>query len=694
VLVLKRPLAVIGFSMLITFLVVTNITHKMAIALLTGAVVIFLLLLAFKKLRKQLSVIFALSGVILFTCFFVSAEKHYLNEMKEFENEQTLTGVVCQIPTDSDYAFSYVIKPDGKNYKIRFVTESNAFVREGDYVKMSLADYDEYEEIDMFEHSLSSKIYFTFFESDKCKIQKTGETNLYYQKIGVLKRDFSEIVMNYLPGENGVLATAMTIGEIEEIDDRTIDYFNYSGTSHLLVISGLHLSLWSFGIMEYINKFSRIRRFSHLIGLLCLFAFASITGFSVSVIRAGAMVAFVLVARFFNRDADNLNSIGAAVTFILIENPFAPFSVSLWLTVLSTVGMIVFASKMGSWLEEKLNNKPISKMPFYSALLTAIAISFSVSVFTLPVFIYRLKMMPILSIFSNFIMVTPAMFMMVSTVLGVIGHICYLFPLSRICFFIAGAVGQLMTFTAEKIGMLDCSTISLNHRYYKYFFVLLIAGVVIVFVLKKYKIDILKHMSVFLTLVFCIVAVYCTVYEYNTPSVEVLFTSEKPVITVFSEGKSALIGVQKKKYAMTIKDMLRKHNEKQLDNIIVTENKSATVSQLIYLYKNFGKGYTHYKNEAHGIFKENSTSFATNLALSGKVNIDFSDTDLVEINTGDKSILLVDCKKIENIYENLKNYDIIFLYGKNPYEFEEILKQRFESSQIIVSAEGKMVSIS
>ncbi len=690
---MKRPLAVIGSSMLITFLIITNITHKMTIALLLGAVVIFLLFLLFKKLRKHLSVIFALLGVIVFTSSFICAEKYYLNEMKEFEKEQTMTGVVCQIPTESDYAFSYIVKPDGKKYKVRFVTESNAFIREGDYVKMQVVNCEEYEETSMFEHSLSSKTYFTFFESDECTIEKTGEVNPYYQKIGVFKRGFSEIVMNYLPGENGILATAITIGELEEIDDKTIDYFNYSGISHLLVISGLHLSLWSFGIMKYLDKFSRTRKYSHIIGIMCLFAFASITGFTVSVLRAGAMVAFVLIARIFKRNADNLNSIGAAVTFILIENPFAPFSVSLWLTVLSTVGILVYSGKLQIWIEEKSKNKPISKIPFYSAMMTAIAISFSTSVFTLPVFIYKLKMMPILTIFTNFIMVSPAMVMMVATVLGVICHIFSLFPFSRICFFITGAIGQMMSFAAEKIGMCDWSTIPLNHKYYEYFFFLLIVGVAIALVLKKHKIDIIKHISVLFTVIFCVVAVYCTIYDYNTPSVEVMFTSDKPVITVFSEGKSALIGVQKKKYVMTVKEMLRKHNEKQLDNIIVTENKSATPSQLIYLYGNFGKADTYYINKAHHIFKENSTYYATELSLSKNVNIEFRNIDLIKINLLDKSILLVNCKKIENIYENIKDYDIILLYGKNSYEYEKTLKERFEFSQIIVSEEGKTVSI-
>ena len=81
---------------------------------------------------------------------------------------------------------------------------------------------------------------------------------------------------------------------------------------------------------------------------------------------------------------------------------------------------------------------------------------------------------------------------------------------------------------------------------------MLVAGVAVTLMLKKYKIDLIKHISIFFTLVFCVIAVYCTSYEYNTPSVEVLFTSYKPVITVFSEGESVLVGVQKKKYVMTI----------------------------------------------------------------------------------------------------------------------------------------------
>ena len=679
--------------MLITYLVISNITHNVTIALLTGAVVIFSCFIIFKCLRKYLSVIFALIGVIVYTFSFVGAEKHFINEKKLYENQQTLTGVVCEMPTDSDYAFSYIIKPDNKNYKIRFVTEDNKFIREGDFVKFEVINCEEYTEKDMFEHSLSSKVYFTFFEEDKCTIEKTGEINKFYKTVGTVKREASEIIMNYLPGHNGAIAAAMTIGDKEEIKDSVIDNFNYSGTSHLLVISGLHLTLWSVGIMNFLNKFAKTRKYSHIIGLLCLLTYSSITGFSVSVIRAGTMVGATLISRFFRRDSDSLNSIGLAIAFILLENPFAPKSVALWLTVLSTVGLIVYSTKIDCWIREKFSKIAISKTAIFSSVLTAFSISFAVSVFTLPVFIYKMKMMPILSIPANFLMVTPAMVMMGLTVLGIACHGFSLGFFSRICFFIVGVIGEWLHIISEKIGMLKWSTISLDHNYYKLFFAVLLVVIAVVFILKKHRIDMLKEISLIFTIIFCILAVFCTRYDYNHPSVEIFFTDSKPVITVYSKGESALIGVQKKKYITVINDMLHKHNEKQLDNIIVTEKEQKTPSQLIYLYENFGEAQTYYSDEIIGVFEENSTGQTHYLSLSENVNIDFSENDFIEIHTDNKSILILDCKKIQNIYENEKEYDIILVYGKKSYEFEATLKDNFKASQIIVSEEGKAVSI-
>lgn len=690
---LKRPFAVFGFSMLVTFLIITNITHRMTIALLIGAVVIFSCFLTFKGLRKCLSVIFALFGAITFTIAFIGAEKYFLNETESFEQGQNLTGVVCEIPTESDYAFTYIIKPDGKNYKIRYVTESDIFLREGDCIKMFLANNSDFEEMDWLDNSLSSNIYFTFFEGDECEVEKTGEINSYYKNIGAVKRGFSEIVANYLPGRNGTIAQAMTIGDKTEIDRKIIKYFNYCGTSHLLVISGLHLSLWSVGIISLFDKSSKLRKYSPFIGLLCLFGYSSITGFSVSVIRAGVMVGAVLVGRLIKKDADSINSIGVAITGIVLLNPFAPYSVSFWLTFLSTAGLIVYAPQVEKWLHEKFKNKSISKIVLFDLLIKTIAISFSVMVFTLPVFIYEIKMISVVSPLTNFIMVNVALCMMVCTVTGVLCHLLFLKPIAKMLFLIIGVMGEYLHYFAEKIGMAEWSTISLNHRFYKYFFLFLAIGVIITLILKKYKVNIVKYITVVFSVLFCLVAIYCVCYEHNTPSVEIEFTSSKPIITVFSKGESVLVGLQKKKHMKSVEEMLNKHNEKKLDYIAVTENKNDDISKLITIYDIFGKSHTYFLDESPEIFRRNSESYVTSFTLSENIYIDISDENCIKIKTDGKSMAIVNCKKTENVYEKAKDCDIIILYNDNSEKIAEELSSQSTHSRVIVAEVGKAVSI-
>ncbi len=514
-----------------------------------------------------------------------------------------------------------------------------------------------------------------------------------YKIIGEFKRRFTEIVTSYLPGENGAMALAMTIGDKSELDDRVIDYFNYSGTSHLLVISGLHLTIWSFGIMKYLDKSSRLRKYSTIIGLMCLFLYSAITGFGVSVIRAGAMVGAVLIGRFFKRNADSINSIGFAVTVILLLNPFAPYLPTLWFTVLSTLGILAYSGKIQKIINEKTLGKPISKLPCFSFIKSSVSISFSTAVFTLPVFFFYFKMMPVASILANLIMVEIAMVMMVTTVIGVVCHICFLPFISRICFFVSGCIGKIMHITAEKIGMADWSTLSLNHEYYKYFVMILLIATVIAVILKKYNIDIIKHMTLIFTVAFCLLAVYCTVYDYNTPSVEILITDNEPVITVCSKGESALVGLQSTKYVRTIKQNLNSHNEKQLSYIAVTENEEKTISQLIYLYNNFGCATTCFKYESPSLFKENSQDFVTEFSVSDNVGIDIDDKNFTKIMSDEKSLLIVNCKNTENIYENAENYDIIILYNDNLREVEQSLKKMLNNSRVFVADEGDELSV-
>lgn len=690
-------MATIGFSMLLTFLLITNITHKMTIALLIGAMVIFCCFfccfLIVKKLRKHLSIIFALFGFIVFTFLFISAEKYYFNEKLEMENEQFLSGVVCEMPKDSDYAFTYIIKPENKNYKIRYVSETDHFLREGDIVKVNGKCNDENQDKDLFGNSLSSKVYFTFFESDECSIKKTGEINYYYKNIGAVKRAFSEVVPKYLPGRNGAIARAITIGDKTELDEKVTDYFKFCGTSHLLVISGLHLSLVSIFIVNFLNKFSKLRKYSSVIGLLCLLIYSAVTGFGVSVLRAGAMVAAVLVARMFNRDADSVNSIGLAVTFILPINPFAPFSAALWLSVLSTLGLLTYASKIKIWIKEKLDGKAILKSSLFNLFINTFSISFATMVFTLPVFIFKFKMVSVVSVLTNFLMVDSALVMMISTFIGVLSHVIFLRPISQVCFLISGLIGEFLHITAEKIGMWEWSTISLEHKCYKDFFAVAIVCIIITLSVRKFKPDLIKYTTILLSLSFIILTAYCVWFSYNTPTIEIVGTDRNPVITVNYNNETVLIGTQKHKNIDIIKDLLNKHNKKQPDMLVVTENHSAVISETINIYNNFGATDTYFYNSAPKVFAETSKSLVRGFSIKENVRADFIENDFMSITVRNKRVVIAECKNAENVFENKEDCDIIILYGKNISEYEDLIKENQEGVQIIVLATGEKVTI-
>lgn len=686
-------MATIGFSMLITFLLITNITHKMTVALLTGAIVIFSCFLIVKKLRKHLSIIFALFGFIVFTLSFISAEKYYFNEKAEMENEQYLSGIVCEMPKDSDYAFTYVIKLDNKNYKIRYVSETDHFLREGDIVKVNGKCDDENQDKDLFGNSLSSKVYFTFFESDECSIKKTGEINYYYKNIGAVKRAFSEVVTKYLPGRNGAIARAITIGDKSELDEKVTDYFNYCGTSHLLVISGLHLSLVSIFIVNFLNKFSKLRKYSSIIGLLCLLIYSAVTGFGVSVLRAGAMVAAVLVAKMFNRDADSINSIGLAVTFILLINPFAPFSAALWLSVLSTLGILAYSGKLYTWINEKFQGNSITEKSVYQLIVKSFSISFATMVFTLPVFIFKFKMVSVVSVLTNFLMVDAALVMMVSTFIGVLSHIIFLKPISQLCFLITGLIGEFLHVITEKIGMWEWSTISLEHKYYKYFFAIAIVCIGITLLMRKQKPYLLKFTTILLSLSFVVLTFYCVWFSYNTPTIEIAGTDRNPVITVNYNNETVLIGTQKHKNIDIIKDVLNKHNKKQPDMLVVTNNHSAVISETINFYNNFGKVDTYFYTSAPKVFAETSKGSIRGFSIKGNVRADFIEYDFMRITAKNKCVVIAECKNAENVFENKEDCDIIILYGKNISKYEDLIKENQNDVQVIVLATGEKITI-
>ena len=690
---MKRPFAVIGFSMLLASLLITNISFKSSVALLIGATVVFCLFVTFGKLRKYEFVIFSTVAVAIYIISFIFTQNIYINAENKYENQVKITGVVCQTPQETNYAFTYIIKLNNENYKIRYVSEDNKMFREGDIVSGVVTRNNKKFKDVFFENSLSSKIYFTFFEDENTFIDKTGEMNSFYKVLGAVKNWFSAIVDTYLSGESGAIAKAMTIGDKSEIKDTTIDHFNYSGTSHLLVISGLHLTLWSIGIMGFTERFSKLRKYTVIIGLACLLGYSALTGFSVSVIRAGAMIGAVILGKALQRDADSINSIGVALAFILVINPYATLSSALWFTTLSTLGILTLANNVIFKLKTNSRYKKIMQNSTLYFLVTTVIISISTTVFTLPVFVVKVGLLPIASFISNIVMIESALALMVLAVMGAILHSIGLNFIAEILFIITGAITNFLKFFAEKIGLAEWSTLSATHKYYIYFVAFALVIILVALAFRKYRKILLKTVSVVLSVAFVLLSIYCTTYDYNTPSVDVICRELSPVLVVNSKGESLVINPPTTIYETDVIKVLNSHNEKAVDNVLITEKDEFTPSYLMDLYGAISVENTYFCYSAPQIFENRSISNVKSLEIGGNIKINAENYETyIEISANGKKLILIDGQNAENLFEKVKDYDIIVLYGKNAFSIKERIESENPDAKVFVSADGEIYS--
>ncbi len=661
---MKRPFAVIGFSMLFSTLIFYNIAFKLSVALTLGATVIFCVFLCFKKLRKNKFILFSLASVIAFSVSFITAQYGYVTAESNMGETVEIHGVVCQTPTHSDYAHTYIIKLQNENYKIRYVSEDNRFFDEGTIVCGTVEkNTSPYAEPDFLDSALASKVYFTFFETEDYSLEATGEINTFYSALGKIKNTFTDITYAYIPSENAGIANAMTIGDRSGISNETTEQFSYAGSSHLLVVSGLHLSIWALGIIRLSRKNTLLKKYSIIISLTVLLFYASLTGFSVSVIRAGVMVGAVIIAKAFHRDADSLNSIGLGITGIMLTNPFSAYSVSLWFTVFSTVGILVIQNPLEKWIYSTAVGKKLSSFSFCRFLITSSSVSLSATICTLPIFIVKFEFLPWASILSNILMVDAAMIVMVTTVAGAVFHCIHITPIAQLLYWISGTLGGFLRLCAEKIGLAEWSGLSMANNNYKTFLFIAIVSFIIAYFMRKRIPHIVRTTATALTCIFVFLALSTTIHDYNTPTVEISNIDSQIIIHINYKGESIIMGCGDKTTKYQIKYLLNSHGQKSPELLVVTDINDSVFAQICDCRKTFYFSNVAFCGEKLEMFP-NAEENITSISMGNDFIINLSQYEnQIEFSYNGKNIVYICNETEENPFKNHDRYDIIISYS-------------------------------
>jgi competence protein ComEC len=136
------------------------------------------------------------------------------------------------------------------------------------------------------------------------------------------------------PGPQAALIDAMVIGEEAFIDRDTRVDFQRSGTYHVLVVSGMNVTILAFVVFWTLRRLRVTDIPATLLTILCCVAYAFLTDVGAPVWRATLMCAIFLGTRLLYRDRCMVNALGAAALGLLAFDPRQLFAASFQMTFL------------------------------------------------------------------------------------------------------------------------------------------------------------------------------------------------------------------------------------------------------------------------------------------------------------------------------------------------------------------------
>ena len=200
--------------------------------------------------------------------------------------------------------------------------------------------------------------------------------------------DVNNNIKNNFEKNASSILIGMILGKTDEIEDEIKIEFSNSNISHLLAISGMHIScliLLCQGLKIVIGK-----RKTYIFTIIILISYIAIIGMHPSAIRAVIMASLALISKIFHKKSDIWTNISLSVLILLLYNPFFILNTGLILSYMGTIAIIIYAKYY------KVKNK----------ILNIFFISLAVYISILPIISVCFNQIPILSFFIGSIIGT------------------------------------------------------------------------------------------------------------------------------------------------------------------------------------------------------------------------------------------------------------------------------------------------
>lgn len=443
----------------------------------------------------------------------------HVSNASEMPCEATVEFEVLDISFSND-SIAYVDGKSTDGYKVHYTVFGSPEISAGDVIRGEVV-YKNIEQTDDFDVERYYNSKDIWLEAEVENPETVGHNDSIIRNFISSVHGFcADAFNNYTNEETSGILSALSIGDRSELDESITRDFRRAGLSHMLAISGMHLSVIMGCIVMFADLFSLDKRWSSAVVIVICICYIFIAGASSSILRAGIMFIIMSMGSLFRRPSDSLTNLMLSVTLIILFSPSAVFDTGLILSFTATLGIIVV---VGKYMRKVKNERQGLLGKLWSCILISLITTLSAHAFSF---------IPLLLFFDSFSVISILSNLLISPVITVILFAIPLFlAVSKIPLVAAGIgyaldlVTGVMIWTVAKIAAVPNALVELNYPFVPFTLISIAVGIVFIFVFKKRNAFLMPYLCWFVTFI-----VAFSVYNINL--------SNKCDVVMYSEASS------------------------------------------------------------------------------------------------------------------------------------------------------------
>ena len=389
---MTRPLlkCCLAFMTSLVFAIILPVNFLPTVAAVLAAAVGLLFILAKYSIKFRNCATLLLFSLLSIGIFIIYSQTTVAAAQSLSGNSYKVTATVLQ---------TEISRKGGKYYVAELDTIGSKAAPRGLKINLhaanndNLTDYDEISAVvTFFESSDSSTDMFYRANSVLATAMSIGDIEVTNPDEFSLLREIcklrDKIIFNIranLPSEEGNIICGILFGKRDYISDETTDLFASAGISHLLAVSGLHLSIIVMLINLLLTRLF-VKKVPRSIICIILTAVLSVMiGFTPSIMRSAIMLVFMLTAQCIREDYDAPSILAFSAVVICLIEPYAVVNIGFLLSFSATAGLLISQSILQKFRRKfSLKTVSIPKLLAYE-ISNLVLPCFFAFLFTIPV---------------------------------------------------------------------------------------------------------------------------------------------------------------------------------------------------------------------------------------------------------------------------------------------------------------------